>query len=64
LSGVVARAVLALTLLVLGLLLGLGLVPSSAGAACRSRAVGLPQHGRLVCGVQLPGETDAVHVLQ
>jgi murein endopeptidase len=32
----------------------------AADAACRSRAVGLPQAGRLVCGVQLPGETDAL----
>src|SRR4051812_49555831 len=31
-----------------------------AHAACRSRAVGLPQAGSLVCGVQLPGETDAL----
>jgi murein endopeptidase len=31
-----------------------------AYATCRSRAVGLPQAGSLVCGVQLPGETDAL----
>ena len=33
--------------------------PASA-AACESRAVGLPQHGRLVCGVQLPADDDAL----
>ena len=41
-------------------LVALALVPTDAGAACRSRAVGLPQAGRLVCGVQLPEETDAL----
>src|SRR4051812_38632831 len=41
-------------------LFALALVPASAGAACRSRALGLPQAGRLVCGAQLPAETDAL----
>src|SRR3954467_1804934 len=41
-------------------LFALALVPASAGAACRSRALGLPQAGRLSCGVQLPAETDAL----
>jgi murein endopeptidase len=41
-------------------LLALALLPESADAACRSRALGLPQAGRLACGVQLPGETDAL----
>ena len=36
------------------------LVAAPAGAACRSRAVGLTNHGRLACGVQLPAETDAL----
>ena len=46
---------------ILGLALVLvTLVPASADAACHSRAVGLPNNGRLVCGVQLPGETDAL----
>src|SRR4051812_989135 len=31
-----------------------------ADAACRSRALGLTNHGRLACGVQLPAETDAL----
>jgi murein endopeptidase len=36
-------------------------VPAAAAdAACVSRALGLPQQGRLACGVQLPGETDAL----
>ena len=34
-------------------------LPASA-SACRSRAVGQTNHGRLVCGVQLPAETDAL----
>jgi murein endopeptidase len=46
------RAALALLLVLL--------VPATADAACRSRAVGLTNHGRLACGVQLPGETDAM----
>jgi murein endopeptidase len=29
----------------------------AANAACHSRAIGLPQHGRLKCGVQLPVAT-------
>src|SRR3954468_7374047 len=41
-------------------LFALALVPASAGAACRSRALGLPQAGRLSCGGQLPAETDAL----
>src|SRR3954451_3565036 len=41
-------------------LLLLALLPESAEAACRSRALGMPQAGRLACGVQLPGETDAL----
>ena len=41
-------------------LLLLALLPVSADAACRSRAEGLTNHGRLVCGVQLPDETDAL----
>jgi hypothetical protein len=41
------------------LLIPLVLAPSADGA-CRSRAVGQPNHGRLVCGVQLPAETDAL----
>src|SRR3954471_592331 len=32
----------------------------SADAACRSRALGLTNSGRLACGVQLPAETDAL----
>jgi murein endopeptidase len=32
----------------------------TAGAACESRALGLTNHGRLACGVQLPAETDAL----
>jgi murein endopeptidase len=36
------------------------LAPAVADAACRSRALGLPHDGRLACGVQLPGETDAL----
>jgi murein endopeptidase len=32
--------------------------PSAGAAQCNSRAVGKPWHGRLVCGVQLPAETD------
>jgi murein endopeptidase len=39
------------------------LVPAAAAAeaqACTSRAVGQTNHGRLVCGVQLPSETDAL----
>jgi murein endopeptidase len=35
------------------------LVPASANA-CRSRARGLTNNGRLACGVQLPAETDAL----
>jgi murein endopeptidase len=34
-------------------------VPAVA-TACTSRAVGLPQHGRLVCGVQLPADDPAL----
>jgi murein endopeptidase len=52
---VVARLVVGVVLLVV-----LALVPASADAACRSRAVGATNHGRLVCGVQLAGETDAL----
>jgi murein endopeptidase len=44
---------------VLALLL-LALVPATADAACRSRALGQTNHGRLACGVQLPAETDAL----
>ena len=29
-------------------------------AACESRALGLPQHGRLFCGAQLPAGDDAL----
>src|SRR2546423_734857 len=47
----VRAAALAIVLLVLA--------PAWA-EACTSRAVGLPNHGRLVCGVRLPGETDAL----
>lgn len=50
-----ARVRLALVFLALLLLM-----PSSAGAACRSRALGATNNGRLVCGVQLPSETDAL----
>jgi murein endopeptidase len=49
----VRAAVLALVALAL-------LVPADASAVCVSRAIGLPQQGRLACGVQLPGETDAL----
>ncbi len=52
-----ARVVLVLLMVMLALL------PATAtadAAACPSRALGLPQQGRLVCGVQLPGETDAL----
>jgi murein endopeptidase len=52
----VVRAPLALALAVLLLLL----VAPAADAACRSRALGETNHGRLACGVQLPGETDAL----
>jgi murein endopeptidase len=45
--------VLAVLLLVLAPVVG-------ADASCRSRALGLPNNGRLSCGVQLPGETDAL----
>jgi murein endopeptidase len=34
-------------------------LPASA-FACESRALGLPQHGRLFCGVQLPADDDAL----
>src|ERR1700712_4876766 len=37
-------------------LVALAMLPASAAAACHSRPVGLPQHGRLVCGVQLPAD--------
>jgi murein endopeptidase len=47
-----ARAALALLILLL--------VPATADAACRSRAIGQTNDGRLACGVQLPGETDAL----
>src|SRR3954470_12353044 len=46
--------------LALVVLVALALLPESADAACRSRALGLPQAGRLACGVQLPVETDAL----
>src|SRR4051812_9579226 len=46
--------------LALVVLVALALLPESADAACRSQALGLPQAGRLACGVQLPGETDAL----
>src|SRR4051794_21555950 len=47
--------------LVLASLLLLVLVlPATADGACRSRALGLTNHGRLACGVQLPAETDAL----
>jgi murein endopeptidase len=36
------------------------LLPAVADAACRSRALGQTNNGRLACGVQLPGETDAL----
>jgi murein endopeptidase len=49
--------VLARTVVVL---LALLLLPAGADAACHSRAVGLTNHGRLACGVRLPGETDAL----
>jgi murein endopeptidase len=45
--------------LVLALFVGL-LVPAGAEATCVSRALGLTNNGRLACGVQLPGETDAL----
>jgi murein endopeptidase len=45
--------------LLLAVLLAL-LAPAVADAACRSRALGLTNNGRLACGVQLPGETDAL----
>ena len=35
-------------------------LPAAAAQACTSRAVGLTNHGRLVCGVRLPAETDAL----
>ena len=38
----------------------LALVFPAAAEACRSRAAGLTNHGWLVCGVKLPGETDAL----
>jgi murein endopeptidase len=42
-------------------LLLLVLVPATAAeGACRSRALGQTNAGRLSCGVQLPGETDAL----
>src|SRR3954470_8596913 len=41
-------------------LLVLALLPPTADGACRSRALGLPQQGRLAGGVQLPEETDAL----
>src|SRR4051794_22172040 len=47
------RRALALLLLVL-------LVPATADAACRSRALGLTNDGRLACGVQLPAGTEAL----
>jgi hypothetical protein len=34
------------------------LFPASADAACKSRAVGKPWDGRLVCGVQLPASSE------
>jgi murein endopeptidase len=54
LTGVLARIAFVL------LLLALVPLPTSADAACRSRAVGQTNNGRLVCGVQLPDETDAL----
>jgi hypothetical protein len=43
------------------LVLLLVLLPApAAGGACKSRAVGQTNHGRLVCGVQLPAETAAL----
>jgi murein endopeptidase len=39
-------------------LLAVALGPANADSACRSRAVGQPYDGRLVCGVQLPAESD------
>lgn len=47
----------------LAVLAAFGVLLCAAGpadAACLSRALGLPQAGRLLCGVQLPGETDAL----
>jgi murein endopeptidase len=46
--GVVALAVLAV------------LAAPAVAQACTSRAVGLPNHGRLVCGVQLPADDPAL----
>ena len=41
--------------------LALLLAPAAAAARdCESRAMGLPQHGRLFCGVQLPADDDAL----
>jgi murein endopeptidase len=41
-------------------LLLLLVLPATAGAGCRSRAIGLTNDGRLACGVQLSAETDAL----
>ena len=42
----------------LGLALAAGSIAAPAAGACTSRAVGLPWHGRLECGVQLPAATS------
>ena len=39
-------------------LLTFALAPAPADSACKSRAVGKPWDGRLVCGVQLPAESE------
>jgi murein endopeptidase len=52
-----SRGAWALMLLVAALLAA---AAPPAGAGCRSRALGITNHGRLECGVQLPAETDAL----
>jgi murein endopeptidase len=39
-------------------LLAIAFVPANADSACKSRAVGKPWDGRLVCGVQLAAKSD------
>src|SRR3954470_13170565 len=48
------------TLAMSAALLAFSLLPAgAANSACKSRAVGKPWDGRLVCGVQLPSKGDA-----
>lgn len=51
--------VLKVLLVLIAVALG-ALAAPVAAHACTSRAVGLPNHGRLVCGVQLPADGPAL----